>query len=285
MKRIGTALVLSALLAAVVLVRSGPGPAKVAATATATPHAVTPIRPDAEIAPDRLLPPPSPPGPVEDIAQSLRSGNEFDRNRVFQDLLPKLVAANPHEAGLLAEEWPPGPQRDELLREVTRLWTARDFAGAMTWLASLASRRDQGNAAPAGAAEIARTDPAGAAEMAQIFQAGTGDGSLEHLVQIWTEENPRAAVDWTLARPADVGRDLLLARIAYVRAQQAPADAAALVVDFMGAGARRDDAIAAVARQWAGRDPAAASAWVAQFPAGPLRARSLVAVDAGRKMR
>lgn len=285
MKPFGTALILGGLLAAIALVRYTPSPAAVSTVTPPQPAVARPLSAPATPATAHLLPPPSIPSLPEDIAQSLHSGNEIDRNRVFQELLPRLVAANPRDAALLAEEWPRGPQRDELMREVTRQWTARDFAGAMTWLAGLDQRSDRINAATAGAAEMARTDPAGAAELAQILDAGSRDGSLEHLVQIWTEEDPRAATDWILGRPAGDQRDLLLARIAWVRAQQAPAEGAALAMAFMGAGARRDDTIAAVARQWAVRDPAAAAAWVAQFPAGPLRARSLAAVDAGRRMR
>jgi hypothetical protein len=220
---------------------------------------------------------------VNEIARALRTGNETDRARAFTALLPELIAMSPRDAGLLAEEWEAGPLRDELLSSVIRLWTATDFAGAMTWLAGLESRRDRRNAAEAGAAEIARTDPAGAIEVSQIFQAGIGDGSLEHLVQIWTEESPREAVDWAVGRPAGLQRDLLLARIAYVRAQQDPLEAATLAVDFMTPGPVRDGAIAAVARQWAVRDPAAASAWVGQFPAGSLRTRSIAAVETGWK--
>jgi hypothetical protein len=294
MKRRVTALILGGVLVAAVIVRTGhrsvgKAPAALPVKAAATPAfampppvAAIPVRP-AALPPGRQVS--SPPSVmVEDITQSLRSGNAFDRNRVFNELLPQLVAASPRDAGLLAEEWAPGPQRDELLREVTRLWTAQDLAGAMTWLAGLADARDQSNAAAAGAAEIARTDPAGAIEVAQIFQAGTRDGSLEHLVQIWTEQDPRAAVDWITARPAGPQRDVLLARVAFVRAQQAPAEAANLALDYLGAGPVRDDAIAAVARAWAVQDPAAAAAWVEDFPAGSLRNRSLLAVIAGSKL-
>lgn len=222
---------------------------------------------------------------TDEIVRTLHTGGGTARDRVFNQLLPELIATNAADAARLAEEWEPGPLREELLRQVTRQWTAVDFTGAMTWLAGLASRRDRQDAAESGVAEIARTDPAGAIEVSQIFQVGTGDGSIEHLAQIWTEESPQEAVDWILGRPAGPQRDRLLARIAFVRAQSDPAEAATLAVDFMNPGIVRDEAIAAVSRQWAVRDPAAATAWVERFPSGPLRARGLAEVAAGQRLR
>ena len=246
-------------------------PATAGATATGVGPALAPFPPSAQL--------------VNEIARTLRTGDSVARERVFNQLLPELIATNAAAAARLAEEWEPGPLRVELLRQVTRQWTAVDFAGAMTWLADLAGRRDRQYAAEAGVAEIARTDPAGAIEVAQVFQVGTGDGSIEHLAQLWTEESPHEAVDWILGRPVGPQRDQLLARIAFVRAQSDPAEAATLTVDFMSPGAARDEAIAAVSRQWAVRDPAAATAWVERFPSGPLRARGLAEVAAGQRLR
>ena len=222
---------------------------------------------------------------VKEIVRTLRSADGSGQERVCNELLPELIALNPLDAARLADGWEPGPLREKLLRDVTRLWTAADFAGAMTWLADLENHRDQRSAAETAAAEIARTDPAGAIEVAQIFQVGTADGSLEHLAQLWTEESPHEAVDWILTQPAGPQRDRLLARIAFVRAQSDPAEGAALAMNFIGAGAAREDAIVAVTRQWGVRDPAAATAWVEEFPFGPLRARSLAEVATARKLR
>ena len=289
MKKFVIAILAGGMVAAVVLLRpasrpvtsmpesKGPPDRLAMAAATATARQAEP-RPAARApAPSLQL--------VGEIVRALRSEDGSAQERAFNQLLPALIAANAADAGRLAEEWEPGPLREELLRQVTRQWTAVDFAGAMTWLAGLESRRDQRDAAEAGVRELARTDHAGAIEVAQVFQVGTGDGSLEHLAQIWAEESPHEAVDWILGRPAGPQRDLLLARIAYVRAQSDPVEAATLAVDFMTPGAARDQAIAAVSRQWAVRDPLAAAAWVERFPPGPLRRVSLTEVATGRKLR
>ena len=285
MKKLVIAILAGGVLVAVALLRpaSPPGagqprsegnsvvPATASATATGASLAVAPFPPSGRL--------------VDEISRILRTGDGVARERVFDQLLPELIATKAADAARLAEEWEPGPVRDELLRQVARQWTAVDFAGAMTWLAGLEDRRDRQHAAEAGVAEVARADPAGAIEVSRIFQVGTGDGSLEHLAQLWTEESPREAVDWILNQRAGPQRDRLLARIAYVRAQSDPEEAAILASNYVTAGAVREEAIAGVSRQWAVRDPAAATAWVEKFPPGPLRARGLAAVAAGRKLR
>ncbi|MDQ5978412.1 MAG: hypothetical protein QG602_1386, partial [Verrucomicrobiota bacterium] len=118
---------------------------------------------------------------------------------------------------------------------------------------------------------VAQSDRAGALDLSRLLRVGLEDGSAERMAQIWTEENPRAAVDWAIRQPAGPVRDRLLARIVHVRAQQDPVEAARLVADGFAPGTMRDQATLAVVRQWAARDAFAASAWVGAFPAGPLR--------------
>ena len=221
----------------------------------------------------------------EELTRALRSGSAADRDRAFNVLLPNLVAVDPALAGHLALAWEPGALRDELLRQFIRRWAATDIGGVITWVTSLLKETDRQNAALAATAQVAQDDPAGALELAQLLHTGLDDGSLEHLAQIWTEENPREAVDWIVHRPSDGLRDRLLARIAWTRAQREPAEAAGLVLDHMPPGDARDEALIGVVRQWAGRDPGPASAWVAQFPAGTLQTRALAALGAGRQLR
>jgi hypothetical protein len=80
-------------------------------------------------------------------------------------------------------------------------------------------------------------------------------------------------------------RDRLVTRIAFVRGQTNPQEAATLVTNLLPPGSARDEAIASVARQWAERDPNAATLWVQQLPAGPLRTDCLAAIASARKNR
>jgi hypothetical protein len=222
---------------------------------------------------------------ADEITRALHNGTAAERDRALNILLPALVASDPAAAGHLALAWEPGALRDQLLQEVIRLWSAADIGGAVTWLTSLLNQADRGNAATAAAAQVAQTDTAGAIELSQLLGVGTADGSLEHLTQLWTEENPREAMAWIVTQPTGPNRDRLLSRIAWVRAQSEPIEAANLVLEHMNAGATRDDAVIGVVRQWALREPAGATNWVAQFQSGPLRARALGELETARKLR
>ena len=222
--------------------------------------------------------------PAEEISRALRSGTVAERDRALNLLLPALVGSDPAAASHLALAWEPGALRDELLHEVIRLWAAADIGGAVTWLTSLLNNADRGNTATAAAAQVAQTDTPGAIELSQLLGVGTADGSLEHLTQLWTEEKPREAMAWIVTQPTGPNRDRLLSRIAWVRAQSEPADAAGLVLDHMTAGTLRDDAIIGVVHQWALRDPAGATNWVSQFQPGPLRTRALGELETARKL-
>jgi hypothetical protein len=123
------------------------------------------------------------------------------------------------------------------------------------------------------------------AHLAQLLRVGLDDGSLEHRAQVWAEEEPAVAVRWAMAQPAGLVRDRLLTRVAWVRAQSDPAEAAGLVLNHMLPGDRRDEALLGVIRQWAGRDAITVLAWVDNIPAGPLHTRALAAVETARLPR
>jgi hypothetical protein len=220
-----------------------------------------------------------------EITDALRQGGDIGRNRVGNDLLPALVALDAAAAGRLAQTWEAGAQREWLLRQVAERWSAVDCAGAITWVGTIQDGQGQRAAAGALVAQIAQLDPAGALTAAQLFQVGIDDGSQEYIAQIWTEANPSEAVDWITKRPASLQRDRLLTRIAHVRAQSNPVEAATLVSNFLPAGGARDEAITSVSRQWAELDPNAATLWVQQLPAGPLRTNCLAAIAIARTNR
>jgi hypothetical protein len=291
MKRLLPAVLLAGVIAGLVFYRHGEPPiqARLKAPALQPLKAISPglkgLKKMRISAAPVVRPTTAVPAPADEIARALRSGTAAERDRALTVLLPALVASDPAAAGHLALAWEPGALRDDLLREVIRLWSAADIGGAVTWLSSLLNNADRGNAATAAAAQVAQTDNAGAIELSQLLGVGTADGSLEHLTQLWTEENPREAMAWIVTQPAGPNRDRLLSRIAWVRAQSEPADAASLVQDRMSAGPVREDAIIGVVRQWAVRDPVGATNWVAQFQPGPLQTRALGELETARKLR
>jgi hypothetical protein len=208
-----------------------------------------------------------------------------DRDRAFMLQLTELIAHDPARAGQLVLAREPGAGRDEGLRHFIRHWAATDLGSVVAWVGTLTEENDRQIAARAVTAQVAQDDPAGAIELAQLFHTGLDDGSVEHLMQLWTEASPREALDWTVRRPAGPWRDRLLARVAHVRAQREPAEAAGLVLDHMIPGDTRDEALMGVVHQWARRDPAGATAWVAQFSAGRTHPDALTALETARQPR
>lgn len=228
------------------------------------------------------------PAPTDDlaaqIARALNSGSATERDHALNEVLPRLVAADPTAAGHLALAWEAGLLRDELLSRVIRNWAEQDIGGALTWLTSLLDSADRTLTSAASTQQVARTDPAGALDLALALRVGLDDGSFERMAQLWAEEHPTDAVNWAINQPRGAVRDRLLARVAHVRAQQDPAEAARLVLDHMAPGTARDAAVLAVVRQWAVRDQTGAALWVDQFPSGPLRTQAVGELETARKL-
>lgn len=227
--------------------------------------------------------PPAPVSLADDLTRALRSGSAHDRDHALHVLLPRLIAQDPATAGHLALAWEPGALRDEFLRQVIHHWSTADIGGVLTWLTSLLDTNDRSLAAGATTAQVRQADPAGALDLSQALRVGLDDGSFEHLAQLWTEDDPRAATDWVATQPAGALRDRLLARIAWVRAATDPAEASALVLNHMQPGETRSQAVLAVVHQWAMREPGEAAEWVGHFPTGALRDRALAELETARK--
>ena len=57
-------------------------------------------------------------------------------------------------------------------------------------------------------------------------------------------------------------------------AEKSPADAAQLAIEHISPGPAQDEAVISILHHWWRQDRAAAAAWVALFPASPLRTRA-----------
>jgi len=63
----------------------------------------------------------------------------------------------------------------------------------------------------------------------------------------------------------------VLAAVATAWGESDPVAAATFAVQALGPGKPQSDAVVGVVQRWAPNQPAAAAAWVAEFPAGELR--------------
>lgn len=154
-----------------------------------------------------------------------------------------------------------GAEREQQLRERARMWSRTDLPAAAAWLLTL-SDADAAIVTDAMLAEVGRDDTPGALALAHALRRGIDDGRVEHMAQIWTEEDPAAAIDWITALPPGPDRDRLLARSALVRVQHDSAESARLL-DAMTAGPARDAAMAATIARLRIYDPVKADSWQA----------------------
>jgi hypothetical protein len=210
---------------------------------------------------------------VRNIERALRSLDELERESVFMDLLPDLIAHDAAAAGRLVESLEPGPARDQLREHVVQQWAAYDLEGAISWVTALEDDRERKLAAADVTTQLARSDPAAALEISEQFDVGRDDGRVEHLAQTWAEANPDEASKWVRAQPPGPARDQMMARVALVQAGRDPAQAAHLVATEMSPGPARNEAALQVVRTWAASDVEAAASWIAQFPDGEVRRR------------
>jgi hypothetical protein len=178
----------------------------------------------------------------EEIVLLLRRGDAASRDRAINILLPQLIAQDPLAAVRLVESWLAGPLRDDLLQQLARQWAATDLNAAAAWLTTLPAS-DRQHVAAATIAQVVQSDPAGAIRIAEALGTGVDDGSVERIVQLWTEESPGEAIAWVRTRPADPLRDRLVMRIAHVRSQQNPTEARQLITTLIAPGAAQAAAL------------------------------------------
>jgi len=107
---------------------------------------------------------------------------------------------------------------------------------------------------------------------------------MENLVQNWATKDIASAINWVGQQPAGGQREQYVGRIAFALSQTSPAEAARFIVQQIPAAAQEEPAIM-VLHRWANQDFKAASAWVAAFPAGPLRERAIKELEGIQEYR
>lgn len=206
-----------------------------------------------------------------EIGRALASADDADRERAYQQLLPKLIALDPAAMKRLVANYPGGLIRDQLLRHTAHTWSAVDLQGAIAWAKGVNEDGERVVAATEIVSQVGQDDPGRAIEVSDVLGVGRDDGTVEHIAHLWANQNLQAALDWTEAQPPGPQRDQLLARIVGVEAERSPADAANTVLQQMSPGPAQTNAIAPIVREWSVRDTAAASSWIQNLPQGPLR--------------
>jgi hypothetical protein len=211
---------------------------------------------------------------AEAAGKLLNSEATAMRDQALARLLQDWVACDPLAAANFAQAIGPPGLREKMRRLVLQAWTALDSASALSWAARLAAPYEHQVAMEQVLSQMLERDPQGAMETA-ISRAGETPADLSgRLIQQWAAQDFSAAHDWVRQQPSGEQRDGLLALMAFVQSKTDPVDAAELVSDEIAPGDNQVEAALWVLDQWALNDPEAASAWLNQFPAGPIRDRA-----------
>ncbi len=213
---------------------------------------------------------------TEQIRQQLNSGDESERELVLTNLLPRLAAFDPSTAAQLAESIEAGTEREEVLRVVAQAWADKDSAGALGWAAQLHDAGEQQATLASVILQMARSDPARAVEAAR--QYSLNDGAYDVLPSLavqWADKDLTAALAWAESLPTGDQRNEIMARMAFVESQSAPATAGARVLTELPPGPVQEEAVMTVIHQWSLKDRTGAWAWVRTFPEMPLKRRAL----------
>ena len=216
---------------------------------------------------------------IEQIRQQLNSGEESGREMVLTNLLLQLVALDPNAAGQLAESIEPDFGRADMLGGVAQAWADKDSAGALAWAAQLPDTAEQQAALASVILQIAQSDPARAVEAARQYSLNdSACDVLPSLAVQWADKDLTGALAWAESLPAGDQRNEIMARIAFVESQSAPAAAGARVLTELPPGPVQEEAVMTVIHQWSLKDRRGAWAWVQAFPEIPLKQRALTEV-------
>lgn len=236
-------------------------PPSVSETAPLAVPASTNDSPRVATAPD--APAPNIAAALTDLERALAASDPDRYDLVLAEKLPALIAADPAAAARYAELQTEPRLRELLVRQVAQLWAARDADDAIAWAESLPDSPERQATLIDVSLIVARGDPARAVQWReQSVGNQVADGVLEGLVQQWADRDFDAAIAWTGARPRNAQRDQVLQRLVYVRAAMGEPEAAARLADEAFADpAKKAEAVATIAHQWALRDLEAATRW------------------------
>lgn len=190
------------------------------------------------------------------------------RHRKMPPATPKGFAERSAEIAAT----PPTTERESAIRELARDWAARDPAAAEKWAAAFDDPEDRERAMSHVCLEVAGGSPRDAIEIVRRNELNSG--MIESIVGQWGIADFEAAADWARELPTGDLRDNALARLALVRAEKSPVEAASMVSTALAAGPAQEEAAIAVLHQWLRKDPDAARQWVDAFPDGELKERA-----------
>jgi len=213
--------------------------------------------------------------PVTDIRSCLQ---ELRRDELSGNLGRLLVrqwaSTSPEYAARWATTVEDPVAREELMASAALAWAGRDLPAALAWAESLPEGSAHERVLLDLGYELARTDPLEAIRLAsKLPVTDSRDAMLLHALRQELPQDSDLIREWAAQLPPGAFREQALAAVA-ISIPDGPT-AARLVAEQMAPGPERDRALIGVIQRWAQVDYDRTAAWVAGFPATPLRRTAL----------
>ena len=219
--------------------------------------------------------------PAAAMAWLEAAANPLLTQAVIQGPLGTMAKEHPESTKELVSLLPEGRARSEAIAEVAK--HLQPLAQALDWLTALPPGPSRDAGFDALSTSWAKEDPDAVAAFALALPPGTTRAMLlQEAGKVWSNLHPEDALTRAAALledadgDSDAGLDLT-EQIIRRWAGQDPKAAAAYVAD-LGESGLQERAILDIASAWAGADPADALAWVGEFHASPGRDEALKTV-------
>jgi hypothetical protein len=220
----------------------------------------------------------------DQIMALLSSGNPYDQNKVYNDLVPALVRMDPKAAAAFAQSLNMPQWRSDMMMVVAQTWATLNPDDAQSWASHLppspGDPLERDTMVSYVCFSIANTDANRAVQVLEQcpINAPRLQIMVENLAQQWADSDLQPLENWVATLPAGPERDDYFARVANAEARSDPQKAAAIVSTEIAPGAAQDEAAVNVVKQWAWNDSSSATEWVNAFPSGDLHDRAQAAL-------
>jgi hypothetical protein len=222
---------------------------------------------------------------LEDIAWGLRWQSPAERNEILAQfegveysrlagkVAATMVAEDPQAAIKLFNEVPPTLRGEYDFRYFMNSLSQHDPKLALEFATSLESASDRSQAVRQAFEQMAALSPQEAARtMEAMDNPKDRQQALVALAEAWSQRDPDAALRWAESLSGEE-QTAALAKLLPEQARNDPASAAARLKSLLSnpgsnTGAVMQSATGELAREWAGRSPLDAAAWVAGLPPG-----------------
>lgn len=213
------------------------------------------------------------PGDFGAVAAVLNGNAETGEGRVLHScLMRRWTSHDPRGAAEWVAGMRAGLAREEAIEDLSSTWARLNLPEAVAWAERHPVPEERERALTSMAYATARIAPVTALGLAEkIDQGHAREDLVVHAAMQWATAAPAEAAAWSVRLSDPFLRERTVAAVATMWADSEPRRAAEFALEALAPGRPRDDAVIGIVQRWVQCEPAAATAWVGRFAAGPLR--------------